>query len=104
MPYTVTLYMYTSRLPQTAEDSIFVTDLIKFFLQTPLQKAQKYKNEGNVHFKTGKYDEAIARYNEAIDICPKENVEDLATFYQNRAAAYEQLVIEFFSLFDCPNQ
>ncbi|XP_011172046.1 mitochondrial import receptor subunit TOM70 isoform X1 [Solenopsis invicta] len=59
--------------------------------ETPLQKAQKYKNEGNVHFKAGKYDEAIARYNKAIDICPKEKVEDLATFYQNRAAAYEQL-------------
>ncbi|XP_011860763.1 PREDICTED: mitochondrial import receptor subunit TOM70 [Vollenhovia emeryi] len=59
--------------------------------ETPLQKAQRYKNEGNVCFKTGKYDEAIARYNKAIDICPKENVDNLATFYQNRAAAYEQL-------------
>ncbi|KAL6265299.1 hypothetical protein P5V15_002079 [Pogonomyrmex californicus] len=59
--------------------------------ETPLQKAQRYKNEGNVYFKTGKYDKAIAQYNKAIDICPKENVEDLATFYQNRAAAYEQL-------------
>lgn len=59
--------------------------------ETLLQKAQKYKNAGNVEFKTGKYDEAIARYNKAIDICPTENIEDLATFYQNRAAAYEQL-------------
>ncbi|KYM81250.1 Mitochondrial import receptor subunit TOM70 [Atta colombica] len=59
--------------------------------ETPLQKAQKYKNAGNVEFKIGKYDEAIARYNKAIDICPTENIEDLATFYQNRAAAYEQL-------------
>lgn len=59
--------------------------------ETPLQKAQKYKNEGNIQFKIGKYDEAIIRYNEAIDICPNENKEDLATFYQNRAAAYEQL-------------
>ncbi|KYN39743.1 Mitochondrial import receptor subunit TOM70, partial [Trachymyrmex septentrionalis] len=58
---------------------------------TPLQTAQKYKNAGNVRFKLGKYNEAIAEYNKAIDICPKENVEDLAIFYQNRAAAYEQL-------------
>lgn len=46
----------------------------------------------------GKYDEAIARYNKAIDVCPKENTEDLATFYQNRAAAYEQLVIKLIIL------
>lgn len=59
--------------------------------ENPLQKAQKYKNAGNVYFKMGKYDEAIARYNKAIDVCPKEKAEDLATFYQNRAAAYEQL-------------
>lgn len=59
--------------------------------KTPLQKAQKYKNEGNAQFKMGKYDEAIVLYNKAIDTCPKENTEDLATFYQNRAAAYEHL-------------
>ncbi|KAG5340582.1 TOM70 protein, partial [Acromyrmex heyeri] len=58
---------------------------------TPLQIAQKYKIAGNVHFTLGKYNEAIAQYNKAIDICPKENVDDLAIFYQNRAAAYEQL-------------
>ncbi|KYQ47967.1 Mitochondrial import receptor subunit TOM70, partial [Trachymyrmex zeteki] len=58
---------------------------------TPLQRAQKYKNEGNIYFKTEKYNEAIAQYTKAIDICPKENKDELATFYQNRAAAYEQL-------------
>lgn len=46
----------------------------------------------------GKYDEAIARYNKAIDVCPEESTEDLATFYQNRAAAYEQLVIKLIIL------
>ncbi|KYQ47966.1 Mitochondrial import receptor subunit TOM70, partial [Trachymyrmex zeteki] len=59
--------------------------------ETPSQRAQKYKNEGNVYFKMEKYNEAIAKYNKAIDICPKENKDELATFYQNRAAAYEQL-------------
>ncbi|CAK9809692.1 Mitochondrial import receptor subunit TOM70 [Anthophora quadrimaculata] len=59
--------------------------------ETPLEKAQKYKNEGNELFKAGKFDEAIAQYNNAIEICPVENKEALATFYQNRAAAYEQL-------------
>ncbi|XP_011062092.1 PREDICTED: uncharacterized protein LOC105150602 [Acromyrmex echinatior] len=59
--------------------------------ETPLQRAQKYKNEGNIYFKTKKYNEAIVQYTKAIDICPKENKDELATFYQNRAAAYEQL-------------
>lgn len=59
--------------------------------ETLLEKAQRLKTEGNKQFKIGKYDEAITQYNNAIEICPKENTEALATFYQNRAAAYEQL-------------
>lgn len=59
--------------------------------ESPLEQAQRYKNEGNICFKRGKYDEAITHYNKAIEACPKEFTTDLATFYQNRAAAYEQL-------------
>ena len=39
---------------------------------------------------------AIKCYTEAIDLCPKSNKSDLSTFYQNRAAAYEQMV-RFYS-------
>lgn len=46
---------------------------------------------GNEMFKRGKYDEAINLYNKAIESIPEEYKTDLATFYQNRAAAYEQL-------------
>jgi import receptor subunit TOM70 len=56
-----------------------------------LEQSQDYKNQGNVHFKSGKYDEAIEFYNKAIDACPIKNTIDLSTFYQNRAAAYELL-------------
>ncbi|XP_012273313.1 mitochondrial import receptor subunit TOM70 [Orussus abietinus] len=59
--------------------------------ESPLDKAQRFKNEGNSFFKAGKFDEAILHYNKAIETCPTENTNDLATFYQNRAAAYEQL-------------
>lgn len=59
--------------------------------ESPLEKAQRYKNEGNLLFKKGKYDEAISMYNKAIESCPEEFKTDLATFYQNRAACYEQL-------------
>lgn len=58
---------------------------------TPLEEAQKHKNEGNVYFRDGKYDQAIKEYDLAIEKCPKTETNDLSTFYQNRAAAYEHL-------------
>lgn len=59
--------------------------------ETPFQRAQRFKTEGNENFRRGKYDEAISSYNKAIEIIPEEYKTDLATYYQNRAAAYEQL-------------
>ena len=50
------------------------------------------KNKGNKYFRGGRYELAIKCYTEAIDLCPKAKKSDLSTFYQNRAAAYEQLV------------
>uniref|UniRef100_A0A4W5KP25 Uncharacterized protein n=1 Tax=Hucho hucho TaxID=62062 RepID=A0A4W5KP25_9TELE len=47
-------------------------------------------NKGNKYFKAGKYEQAIQCYTDAIGLCPTENQTDLSTFYQNRAAAYEQ--------------
>lgn len=58
---------------------------------SPLKEATMYKNEGNVCYRNGKFDEAISFYDKAIDKCPIENRADLATFYQNRAASYEML-------------
>uniref|UniRef100_A0A3B4ET45 Uncharacterized protein n=1 Tax=Pundamilia nyererei TaxID=303518 RepID=A0A3B4ET45_9CICH len=49
-------------------------------------------NKGNKYFKAGKYENAIQCYTEAIALCPTEQKSDLSTFYQNRAAAYEQQV------------
>jgi mitochondrial import receptor subunit TOM70 len=57
-----------------------------------VQRAQAAKNRGNKFFKAGKYDKAIECYTEAIEVCPADQREDISTFYQNRAAAYEQLV------------
>uniref|UniRef100_A0A493THD0 Uncharacterized protein n=1 Tax=Anas platyrhynchos platyrhynchos TaxID=8840 RepID=A0A493THD0_ANAPP len=59
---------------------------------SPLDRAQAAKNRGNKFFKAGKYEHAIQCYTEAISLCPPEKNLDLSTFYQNRAAAYEQLV------------
>ncbi|GAB1598965.1 mitochondrial import receptor subunit TOM70-like [Argonauta hians] len=52
--------------------------------------ALKIKEEGNIFFKSGKYNEAIESYTKAISLC-SDNKMQLATFYQNRAAAYDQL-------------
>ena len=51
----------------------------------------EYKNKGNKYFKEGKYSDSIKCYQQAIDICPKDNT-DISVFHQNRAAAFEQLV------------
>ena len=56
------------------------------------EKAQAAKSKGNKYFKGGKYELAIQCYSEAIALCPAEHKGDIATFYQNRAAAHEQLV------------
>ncbi|MGH0144588.1 UNVERIFIED_CONTAM: hypothetical protein FKN15_036229 [Acipenser sinensis] len=56
----------------------------------PLDRAQAAKNKGNKYFKAAKYEQAIQCYSEAISRCPTEQKGDLSTFYQNRAAAFEQ--------------
>ena len=73
--------------------------IIIVILQTPLEQAQAAKNNGNKHFKSGKYDDAIQCYTEAIEVCPSEYKQEMATFYQNRAAAYEQLVFNFLYIY-----
>lgn len=60
--------------------------------QGPLERSLKLKNAGNVFYKKGEYTEAVRCYTEAISVCPPAEREQLATFYQNRAAAYEALV------------
>ncbi|XP_068126798.1 mitochondrial import receptor subunit TOM70 [Hyperolius riggenbachi] len=59
---------------------------------SPLEKAQAAKNKGNKYFKAGRFDQAIQCYTEAISMCPPDKKVDLSTFFQNRAAAHEQLL------------
>jgi len=48
-------------------------------------QANKLKDEGNELMRQNKYEEAIEKYSEAIDVVP------VATYYCNRAAAYSKL-------------
>lgn len=70
-------------------------------LTDPLEKGIALKNRGNKYFRAGRYELAIKCYSEAIDVCPKEKTTDLATFYQNRAAAHDQLQNTDEVLSDC---
>uniref|UniRef100_A0A674MT34 Mitochondrial import receptor subunit TOM70 n=1 Tax=Takifugu rubripes TaxID=31033 RepID=A0A674MT34_TAKRU len=71
--------------------------------RSPLERAQAAKNKGNKYFKAGKYENAIQCYTEAIGLCPNEQKTDLSTFYQNRAAAYEQQLQWTEVVQDCSN-
>jgi len=57
----------------------------------PFEAAVAAKNRGNKYFRGGRYELAIRCYSEAIAGCPEGRAIDLATFYQNRAAAHDQL-------------
>ena len=62
------------------------------YFQTPLETAQAAKNTGNKYFKAGRFEKAIELYTKALEHCPKDNVAEISTFHQNRAAAFEQMV------------
>ncbi|VDO04482.1 unnamed protein product [Rodentolepis nana] len=59
--------------------------------ESPLLSAINQKNRGNKFFKLGRYDKAIECYTLALEQCPLDSITDRATFYQNRAAARENL-------------
>lgn len=51
-----------------------------------IAEANQYKSEGNSFFATGKYDEAISKYEDALLACPERNTQDRAVFFANIAA------------------
>lgn len=57
-------------------------------MEKNIDKALAYKEEGNTHFRNKDFDFACQAYSWAIDSCPTDNTEQLATFYGNRAAAH----------------
>lgn len=71
--------------------------------KTELEKAVDKKNQGNEFFQSGRFEEAVKCYSEAIDLCPKSDKDELPKFYQNRAAAYENLKKYEKVVEDCTN-
>eukprot|EP00731_Ephydatia_muelleri_P018189 Em0011g229a len=62
-------------------------------------KAEELKEQGNVHLKEGRYQEAVDCYSKAIDLVL--NSAHSATYYCNRAAAYIKLQEHQKALQDC---
>lgn len=60
--------------------------------KTPLEIAIDKKGQGNRHFQNKEFDKAVECYTDAILSCPQDDTNELPKFYQNRAAAYENLV------------
>ncbi|KAK8803341.1 hypothetical protein WA158_001035 [Blastocystis sp. Blastoise] len=56
-------------------------------------EALEHKNEGNAHFKEGRYNDSISCYSSALEACPdlEEYKKDISIFYANRAAAEIEL-------------
>jgi mitochondrial import receptor subunit TOM70 len=59
--------------------------------KSQIEMAIDIKNEGNKFFQSSRFEEAIECYTKAIESCPLTYKLELAKFYQNRAAAYENI-------------
>lgn len=67
-------------------------EIKRTYPKTPLEIAIDHKNQGNKHFQNKEFDKAVECYTDAILSCPQDDTNELPKFYQNRAAAYENLV------------
>lgn len=68
---------------------------------SPLEKSVEIKNLGNEFFQNGNFSDAVKCYTEAIKGCPPEDKQELPKFYQNRAAAFENLKMFDDAARDC---
>lgn len=67
----------------------------------PLEKAVGIKNLGNEFFQNGNFSDAVKCYTEAIKLCPPTDKQELPKFFQNRAAAFENLKMYDDVVQDC---
>ena len=61
-------------------------------MQSLLEQSREAKVRGNEFFKQKNKEAAIACYEEAVRLCPKENTGDLAVYYHNISACLEVMV------------
>lgn len=86
-------YLYSSRNSKSSPKGSS-SDKTKKIL-TPLEQVKHQKTIGNQFFSRKQYEQAIEHYNKAIELSQDTTLnispDDLAIFFQNRAAAFEAL-------------
>lgn len=82
----------TARKRDSNKNTVFFIVFVFLQITDPFEKAMAVKNKGNKYFRGGRYQKAIECYTKALEHCPADRGQDMATFYQNRAAAHDQLV------------
>jgi len=90
----------------TSEDGVIecqecATDETAALPSSPLDMAITIKNRGNKNFKVRRYAKAVECYTEALAHCPEGASAERSTFYQNRAAAKENLQLYDEAIEDC---
>lgn len=63
-------------------------------VQTLSEQVEEFKKQGNAEFSKQNFEAAIMFYTQALSICPLSEKGLLSTVYQNRAAAYNKLVMK----------
>ncbi|XP_022088916.1 protein unc-45 homolog B-like [Acanthaster planci] len=79
----------TTNFDVTCQEMITMGDSSEDPLEK-VQEAQKWKEEGNNHYKLERFEEAVEAYSKAIGACPKGQ-SDRAVYYKNRSACYLKL-------------
>ncbi|XP_011296729.1 tetratricopeptide repeat protein 1 [Fopius arisanus] len=64
-------------------------------------EAEELKNEGNSHFKSSEYREAMRKYTQALQTCPLKFEKDRAILYANRGAAKAKYDERISAIEDC---
>ncbi|ORY02496.1 valyl-tRNA synthetase [Basidiobolus meristosporus CBS 931.73] len=67
------------------------TPLTEEEIEERVQEVESYKAVGNQLFGSGEYESAVEKYNQALEICPKEKPSLLALLHGNIAACYIKL-------------
>lgn len=65
------------------------------------ERALKLKEEGNVSFKSGQYNDAMESYTEALKTCPVSLSAERSILYSNRGATWSRLEKNKLAIQDC---
>ena len=68
------------------------------------EKVSKFKEEGNEHYRSGEYDEALARYYKALALCQQHRLEEEEAVVRGNCAQACLLLELFRDAYDHANE